>query len=584
MPVSVDQPNVLKVSSVAGDVISVTIVKTGSTTKFVSVTPTVTNNISIAGAIGAGPAGATGAQGPQGETGATGPQGEQGPAGTVEALGEIPDVSLTTETSGQVLQYDGTNWVNADLVSDANNVTQTVKNMSGGELVKGTPVHAITEANPQGQLAYVIAARADTASAMPATFVLNETLADEAEGEALVVGLINNVDTSAFTAGDVVYVGETGGYTNVKPTGDNLIQNLGVVIKSHATSGSGMVYGSGRSNDVPNLPSGKFFIGSSGNTAESAYTLPTSDGTAGQALVTDGSGAVTFEDIGGGAIESAITISNLDAAFSHMTTPISAGTSIESILRDMLEKYNTSTINFTAIHYALETTTPGVYGSYSYSTNGVTVDVGRGIKVDGFQYSVSNPSQTTDNSVTFYDANTPVQTGYSDTGTTGTLSSVITDTANSPAGESFKLSVVDSGSGQNVTVYSSSKVNYWRYRLRAGASTTDTISSSTDAGNLWSGMSLAYNQLGLKTTFSFSATTQMDTSGYYTWIAYPSSFGNLSSVLLDGNTNVLSDFESPVDYNITNDYGVTTSYRFYRSTYDNAFSSSSPTQVLTIEF
>jgi len=95
-------------------------------------------------------------------------------------------------------------------------------------------------------------------------------------------------------------VGETGGYTNVKPTGNNLIQNLGVVIKSHASSGSGMIYGSGRSNDVPNLAEGKFFIGSSTNTLQSIYTLPTSDGTDGQVLTTDGSGSVTFRDAPGG--------------------------------------------------------------------------------------------------------------------------------------------------------------------------------------------------------------------------------------------------------------------------------------------
>jgi hypothetical protein len=213
----------------------------------------------------------------------------------------ISDVNITNVQDDDILQYNASSgfWENVPLehIPDDNNVTQQVKNVSGGQLLKGTPVHAVTEASPQGQLAYVIAARADTASAMPATFVLNEDLDDEAEGEALVVGLISGVDTSAFTAGDVIYVGETGGYTNVKPTGTNLIQNLGVVIKSHASSGSGMVYGSGRSNDVPNLPDGKFFIGSSTNTTESAYTLPTSDGTSGQALITDGSGSVAFGDV-----------------------------------------------------------------------------------------------------------------------------------------------------------------------------------------------------------------------------------------------------------------------------------------------
>ena len=213
----------------------------------------------------------------------------------------ISDVNITNVQDDDILQYNASSgfWENVPLehIPDDNNVTQQVKNVSGGQLLKGTPVHAVTDASPQGQLAYVIAARADTASAMPATFVLNEDLDDEAEGEAIVVGLISGVDTSAFTAGDVVYVGETGGYTNVKPTGTNLIQNLGVVIKSHGSNGSGMVYGSGRSNDVPNLPDGKFFIGSSTNTQASVYTLPTSDGTSGQALITDGSGSVAFGDV-----------------------------------------------------------------------------------------------------------------------------------------------------------------------------------------------------------------------------------------------------------------------------------------------
>ena len=87
----------------------------------------------------------------------------------------------------------------------------------------------------------------------------------------------------------MLYVGETGGYTNVKPTGGSLIQNLGIVLKSHPSNGSGIVYGAGRSNDVPNLPDGKFFIGSATNTQESTYGLPTSDPSDGQTLVYDSS-------------------------------------------------------------------------------------------------------------------------------------------------------------------------------------------------------------------------------------------------------------------------------------------------------
>lgn len=61
-----------------------------------------------------GDAGAVGPQGPQGiqgDTGPQGPQGPQGPAGTVENLDAIPDVNVAGAITGQVLGFDGTNWV-----------------------------------------------------------------------------------------------------------------------------------------------------------------------------------------------------------------------------------------------------------------------------------------------------------------------------------------------------------------------------------------------------------------------------------------------------------------------------------------
>jgi hypothetical protein len=169
----------------------------------------------------------------------------------------------------------------------------TVRNTSGGTLPKGTPVHAT---GVTGTVPDVIAADAAIPSAMPATYVLNESIANNAQGVAIIVGTITGVDTSTFSAGDVVFVAAGGGFTNVKPTGTNLIQNLGVVTRSNVTTGSGVIYGAGRSNDVPNLPTGKFFIGSATNTVESSYTLPTADGTLGQQLQTDGAGAVTFQN------------------------------------------------------------------------------------------------------------------------------------------------------------------------------------------------------------------------------------------------------------------------------------------------
>jgi len=157
----------------------------------------------------------------------------------------------------QILKTDGIGNITFGYPED---ITVTVKNVSGTTLQKGTPVHVT---GSTGNSSNVIAASASNAETMPATFVLNETLADEAEGEALIAGFIIGVNTDGFIPGTVVYVGPNGGYTQTRPTGSNLIQNLGVIIKAHPTNGSGVVLGAGRSNDVPNILPGHTWVGNS---------------------------------------------------------------------------------------------------------------------------------------------------------------------------------------------------------------------------------------------------------------------------------------------------------------------------------
>lgn len=198
-----------------------------------------------------------------------------------------------------------------------------VRNTSGSDLDKGTPVHAT---GVTGDVADVIVADASSAAAMPATYILNEDTLNNEQGLAIISGVITDVDTSSFSPGDKVYVAAGGGFTNVKPTGTNLIQNLGVVTKSNASTGSGVIYGAGRSNDVPNLPTGKFFIGSASNTQESAYTLPTADGSANEVLATNGAGAVSFV--------TRATEAYVDTAANTLTENSQTGTSYTTVLAD----------------------------------------------------------------------------------------------------------------------------------------------------------------------------------------------------------------------------------------------------------
>lgn len=143
----------------------------------------------------------------------------------------------------------------------------TVKNMEAtATLTKGTPVYAV-DPSSSGNIIGVKAADASSSATMPAVVIMNESVTAGSEGEALIVGVITGVDTSSFTSGDVVYVASGGGFTNVKPTGTNLIQNLGVVMKVHATNGSGVIYGSGRANDVPNIPNSQAWVGNASGVA-----------------------------------------------------------------------------------------------------------------------------------------------------------------------------------------------------------------------------------------------------------------------------------------------------------------------------
>lgn len=190
-------------------------------------------------------------------------------------IGNGSDVDTTI--SGN-LNVNGDLTVNGTIaglsVEESLSVVFNVKNTSGELLPKGTVVHVASTQSSQGNIIDVVKADNSSSSGMPAIGILNVQLADDGEGEAVVVGRVSNIDTSAFTAGDELYVNTNGGFTNVKPTGTALIQKIAVVIKSHASNGSIEVFGAGRSNDVPNIALNNIWVGNaSGTPTPTAHTI-----------------------------------------------------------------------------------------------------------------------------------------------------------------------------------------------------------------------------------------------------------------------------------------------------------------------
>ena len=174
--------------------------------------------------------------------------------GSIIASGQvtIPETP-TADAHAASKKYVDDNTGNADV---AKRIEITVKNVSGSTLVKGAAVHASPTATPpSGNVIEVIGADNDVTGSMPSIGILSEEIADEAEGQCVMVGSVTGINTSSFTAGEELYIGSTPGVlTNTKPTStSNQIQKIAVVIKSHASNGQIEVFGAGRANDVPNL-------------------------------------------------------------------------------------------------------------------------------------------------------------------------------------------------------------------------------------------------------------------------------------------------------------------------------------------
>jgi len=204
-------------------------------------------------------------------------------------------------TSGQILSStgDAVNWIDpsALAVGEAEQVHVACKNTSAVTISKGDPVY-ITGTVGTSYIIEIAKADASDSAKMPAVGLAETDLAPNAEGYVIVSGVLKNLTTDPLSTGDgtpssnaTVYVKAGGGLTRTKPTGSsNLIQNVGKVGRVNSSNaGSIAVSTIMRTNDVPNLSTGRIWVGSSTYTTESGIVyLDETNGRMGVGTATPG--------------------------------------------------------------------------------------------------------------------------------------------------------------------------------------------------------------------------------------------------------------------------------------------------------
>jgi len=109
-------------------------------------------------------------------------------------------------------------------------------NVTGADIPAARAVYA---SGSVGGVPTIALARANAIATMPSIGITVETIPDGAHGRIMQVGLLENVNTAAFAAGDVLYVSPAvaGAPTNVPPLYPNIRQEMGTVLVSDAVVG-----------------------------------------------------------------------------------------------------------------------------------------------------------------------------------------------------------------------------------------------------------------------------------------------------------------------------------------------------------
>ncbi|MAN61856.1 MAG: hypothetical protein CMI60_07895 [Parvibaculum sp.] len=281
-------------------------------------------------------------------------------------------------------------------------------------------------------------------------------------------------------------------------------------------------------------------------------------------------------------IDASIAVTNTDSALGGAVgQTYAAGTDIITILTDILTDYYPTTITLSSLKLQVETTG----GSYGATTTSLAsaYEAGQGVKVVGFNFSIADNTQTADTSVVFKSGGTAVESSLSDSAFSpnlqvGNVQTVEPTSFSFQSTTSFTAAATDNGGGSDVTITSGSKTirHQWRYKLFG--SSTSSVSTNNEAQTLYDSSSVQ-DALGTNSQKTLTCGADNNVEANYTWIVYPTSWTLITDIKQNGSIPVLSAFQSPVIKTITNQYGVSNPYYFYRSNDPGAFASGATLEV-----
>jgi predicted acyltransferase (DUF342 family) len=164
-------------------------------------------------------------------------------------LDQMANVNINTLLADQTLVYDGADWINEYPV---HTYIKIRNDLNGVNIEAGDAVYV--KGTHNANILNVGLAQSNSPATMPCIGLSNQLLTPGQQGTAVAYGKALSVVTEDFVAGETVYVSNTvpGGLSNVKPFNNDLIQNVGIVSKIHASNGGVFVTGIGRANDIPN--------------------------------------------------------------------------------------------------------------------------------------------------------------------------------------------------------------------------------------------------------------------------------------------------------------------------------------------